>query len=89
MLIGGCYGFAVHIIPRVSAQGKWGYDWRKAMLWGVVPILMPVWFTLYYKGIVDFMPVHMLRSIPNIPLYNIMGLILGNSLITCFNRQVE
>ena len=87
VLVGAGYGFVVHIIPRIKTQGKWRFKWETALLWGLIPILMPVWFTLYYQGIVDFMPVHMLRGVPNIPLYNIMGLILGNSLISSIRKQ--
>jgi len=87
VLVGAGLGYVVHIIPKVRTQGKWIFKWRTAVLWGVLPALMPIWFTLYYKGIVGFMPVHMLRDVPSIPLYNIMGFILGDCLVSCFKKQ--
>jgi len=87
VLLGAGYGFVVHTLPVIKTHGEWRYDWRTAILWGILPALMPIWFTLYYQGIVSFMPVHLLRGVPNIPLYNIMGLILGITLISCLKKQ--
>ena len=85
-LLGAGYGAIVHIVPILKTEGKWVYKWKTAILWGWLPILLPIWFTLYYEGIVDLRPVHMLRSVPNISLYNIMGLVFGSSLTACLKK---
>ena len=87
MLLGAGYGFVIHTIPKLKIPGKWVFNWKKAMLWAVFPVCMPIWFTLYYTGTIDFMPVHMLHSLPNIPLYNLVGFIFGSSLLSCLKKE--
>ena len=74
------------MIRKFNAQGKWSYDWIKALAIGVPTLYGSTIVLLQYSPFGNYLPKYF-RMIASTEFISLSGLVLGYTIIACIQKK--
>lgn len=74
------------LFRKISAQGKWGYDWIKALAVGIPTFLGSTLLFLTYSPYGNYLPKY-LRMLASSEFTSLCGLALGYTITSCIKKK--